>query len=271
VVILSALEHKKITAGTTFFCSGKLEIGNRTFYCWNRDGHGTVNLVDAIGKSCDIAFYRMGLMLGPPLINETAGKFLFGQSLGTLFPNEAKGLLPTPAWKRRHYSQPPYTEVDRKWYDGDTANLAIGQGYVLASPMQILTMINAIANDGVLVYPVFIKGVKEGDEVKPFEENKMVELGFEKENIRIVKRGLARSAMPGGTAEGIPMHLKVAGKTGTSEVWKGEPHSWFVGYMPYDDPKVSFVVFLENGGSSRQNAVPLARELAEFLKSYLDL
>ena len=271
VVLLSALENKKVTSEITFFCSGKLEIGNRIFYCWNRDGHGTVNLVDAVGKSCDLAFYRIGLMLGPHLINETAGKFLFGQSLGTMFPNVAKGLLPTPAWKRRHYSQPPYKEVDRRWYEGDTANLAIGQGFVLATPMQIITMINAIANDGILVYPMFVKGVKEGDEIKPFEERKMVELGFEKENIRIVKRGLERSVMTGGTADGIPSYLKVAGKTGTAEVWKGEPHSWFVGYMPYDDPKVSFVVFLENGGSSRLNAVPLARELAEFLKSYLNL
>ncbi len=269
VVLISALDTGKVSEGTTFFCSGKLEVGNRIFYCWERKGHGKVDLIDALGKSCDVSFYQIGLMLGPELINKYALMFGFGRPTGLPFPNEAVGLLPTPQWKRAHYAGEPYTEVDRIWYEGDTANLAIGQGFILTSVIQVLMMINTIANDGVVVAPTIIKGMREGEEIIPYPVDEGKKLPLIKEELEIVKKGLRRASLPGGTADLIPPSLKVAGKTGTAEVWKGKPHSWFVGYMPYDKPKLSFIIFFENGGSSLTTAVPAAKKLATFLNNYL--
>ncbi len=271
IIVLQALQEGKVTEGTTFYCQGKLDIGNRTFFCWQRQGHGTLNLIDVLGKSCDTAVFQIGLKLGVNNLERVYREFGFGQETRIALPGEAEGLIPNPVWKRKHYSQANYKEVDRIWYDGDTANMSIGQGFILATPLQVLLMINALANDGEYVTPIVVKGLREGEQVIPFEAPRRIKLNFDTEYIQLVKRGLRRTNLPGGTAEMIGASLKVAGKTGTAEIWKGEPHSWFVGYMPFDDPQVSFVVFLENGGSSLTSAVPKAKELSTFLKNYLSL
>ncbi len=268
-ILLRALEVGKVSEGTTFFCTGKLEVGNRTFYCWLRSGHGAVNLIDALGKSCDVAFYQIGLKLGPIQLESALRELGFGRTTGVSLPGEAEGIVPNPTWKRKHYSGEPYEEVDRIWYDGDTANLAIGQGFLLATPLQVLEMVNVIANDGKWISPVLIKGIREGDKILSIAQPRRTNLNPSSKYLEIVKGGLRRTSQLGGTAEKIPANLKLAGKTGTAETWKGEPHSWFAGYMPFDDPSVSFVIFLENGGSSLENAVPVAKELAKFLNDYL--
>lgn len=266
VVLAAALETGRVTSGTTFFCEGKLEIGNRAFYCWERSGHGTVGLVDALGKSCDVAFYQMGLKLGPSLIRRYAEKFGFGETSGIQLPHEVGGFIPSPAWKRRHYAGARYHEVDRIWYHGDTANFAIGQGYLLVTPLQILQMINAIASDGVVVEPTLLKAERVADNVVEAHHPASRQLGLNEETLRILQKGLRRTMLQGGTAEtGAVSGLKMAGKTGTAENLQGEPHSWFVGYFPADEPRYSFVVFIENGGSSLKTAVPVAKQLARYL------
>jgi len=265
-VLAAALESGRVTSGTTFFCEGKLEIGKRAFYCWEREGHGTVNLVDALGKSCDVAFYHMGLKLGPTLMGRYAERFGFGATTGIQLPHEVAGFIPSPAWKRKHYAGKRYHEVDRIWYDGDTANLAIGQGYLLTTPLQILMMVNAIANDGVMVEPTLLKAERVAGSVVEAHRPASRRLGLREETLRILQKGLRRTMLPGGTAEtGAVPGLKMAGKTGTAENVQGKPHSWFVGYFPADEPRYSFVVFFENGGSSLTTAVPAAKELAKFL------
>lgn len=265
-VLAAALESGKVSGGTTFFCEGKVEIGNRTFYCWKRSGHGTVGLVDTLGKSCDVAFYHMGLKLGPALIGRCAEDFGFGRSSGIQLPQEVPGLIPSPAWKRRHYAGGQYHDVDRIWYDGDTANLAIGQGYLLVTPLQILLMANAVANDGVLVEPTVLKGERVTGKIVGMHPPLRRDIGLHEETVRTIQQGMRRAMQLGGTAEtGAVAGLKMAGKTGTAENLQGEPHSWFVGYFPADAPRYSFVVFLENGGSSQKAAVPAAKQLARFL------
>jgi penicillin-binding protein 2 len=180
--------------------------------------------------------------------------------------------VPSAEWKRKHYSGERYNEVDRIWYDGDTANLAIGQGYLLATPIQVLMMANAIVNNGVTRKPALLKGTKSATGVDaPRREPPLVH-SFDSLNLELMQRGMRRAVLLGGTAEELrELSVPVAGKTGTAEVWMGEPHSWFVGYFPSGGPQVSFVVFLENGGSSHDVAVPIAKGLIAEIARILNI
>ena len=271
-VVLGALESGLISRGSTFYCPGFLQIGNRKFYDWKRDGHGTLGIVDVIGKSSDVALYRIGLDMGLLNLRHYLREFGFGRPTGIDLPQEASGLVPSSEWKREHYSGERYNEVDRIWYDGDTANLSIGQGYMLATPLQVLMMANIIISDGVAAKPALLKGTKSATGVDAARSELPQAYGYGQENLNLMKRGMRRTVLLGGTAEELrTLPVPVAGKTGTAEVWLGEPHSWFVGYFPSDDPQVSFVVFLENGGSSHEAAVPAAKELIADILGILDI
>jgi len=271
-VVLGALESGIISRGSTFYCPGFLQIGNRKFYDWKREGHGTLGIVDVIGKSSDVALYRIGLDMGLLNLRHYYREFGFGKPTGIDLPQEAGGLVPSAEWKREHYSGERYNEVDRIWYDGDTANLAIGQGYMLATPLQVLVMVNTIANDGLTAKPTLLKGTKSSVGVDLARRALPQAHGFDRENLDLIKRGMRRAALLGGTAEDLrTLPVPVAGKTGTAEVWMGEPHSWFVGYFPSDDPQVSFVIFIENGGSSHDAAVPAARKLISDILGILEM
>jgi len=270
-IVLGALETGITSGGATFYCPGFLEVGNRKFKCWQPAGHGTVGIVDALGKSCDVALYRTGLNMGMLNLRHYLREFGFGKPTGVDLPQEASGLVPSAEWKRAHYSGERYNEVDRIWYDGDTANLAIGQGYMLATPLQVLMMVNTIVSDGVTARPTLLKGTKSALGVDAARRELPQVYGFGQENLDLIKRGMRRAVLLGGTAEELrTLPVPVAGKTGTAEVWMGEPHSWFVGYLPSDDPQISLVVFLENGGSSHDAAVPAAKELIIDILGILD-
>lgn len=272
ITMVGALETGKVSAGSTFYCPGYLDVGIRKFYCWQREGHGTVGMVDALGKSCDVAYYTMGLKLGEDSLRHFYEEFGLGRPTGIELPTEARGLVPSREWKRKHYAGERYNEVDRMWYDGDTANLAIGQGYLLATPLQVLNAMNIIVNGGEVVRPTLLKGVERAGKVEAPRRDPPAYLNIDSATIELVKRGLRRSALPGGTAEILAgLKVSVAGKTGTAETWGGEPHSWFAGYFPASDPRVSLVVFFENGGSSHDTAVPAAKQLIARVAEILDL
>ncbi len=271
-IVLGALESGAIGRNATYYCPGYLEIGNRKFYCWQRTGHGTLGLLDAIGKSCDVALYHIGIKLSVSGLRRIYREFGFGEPTGIDLPNEASGTVPTKEWKRRHYSGKNYNEVDRIWYDGDTANMSIGQGFMLATPLQVLIMANTIACGGKTARPVLVKGMESAGEVDaPVRQAPQVH-NFTDENMQVARDGMRRGALLGGTAETMrSLPVSVACKTGTAEVWKGEPHSWFVGYFPAKTPQVSVVVFLENGGSSATGAVPAAKQLIAQIANILDM
>lgn len=247
VVALTALEMDKITLATRRYCDGVYHVGGRPFRCWDEDGHGSVNLEEAIPYSCNVFFYQIGLMAGADNLAKMAKYFGYGRPTGIDLPSEAKGLVPTRRWKR-------LTRGER-WYDGETANFSIGQGYMLVTPLQSIRMISAIANGGNLVQPHLVKD--------PEMEKEARSLDILAKNINIVKEGMTKAvSWEGGTGHNAYVPgLLIAAKTGTAEVEKGRSHSWFVGFCPADAPKIAFIVFLEHGGYGSQDAARIAGEL----------
>ncbi|MEW5758400.1 MAG: penicillin-binding protein 2 [Candidatus Omnitrophota bacterium] len=253
VVSMAGLETKKINLTKKFDCKGFMKVGARNFGCWSI--HGLQNMIEAIEHSCDVYFYNLGLILGPNLIAEYAQKFNLGEHTGIDLPNENKGLVPSPFWKR--------VKKFRGWFDGDTANFSIGQGDLLTTPIQMAVMINVFATNGLLVKPYIVKqigDVKKSPVIKKltFKNNN---------NLQIVKEGLFGVVdRSDGTAHNLYMQdLSIAGKTGTAQVAGKESHGWFVGYLPADNPKISICVFLENGGSGAASSY-LTKKIIEDLQ-----
>ncbi len=249
-VALCALTQNKITPETQFECKGFLELGNRQFRCTHT--HGIQNLIEAIAHSCNVYFYHVGLLVGVDAINQFAQRLQLGRPTGIDLPYEAAGFIPS-----RQYRQ-----VKRKqsWYTGDTLNLAIGQGDVLATPLQLADMMAVLVNDGQLVHPHVIKSI--GTQVlHDYDPSGAVH--FVDTVLKILDEGLRQTVVdPSGTANilNIP-GITVAGKTGTAQTTANrETHAWFAGYGVSPKNKIAFCVFLEHGGSS-VNACSVAKEL----------
>lgn len=252
IVASAALETGKINLNTTFFCSGGTLIGKRHFACWNT--HNQENIIDAIEHSCNVFFYKTGIILGPQAIHDYAVKF--GLSKPTLIdlPYEASGFVPSPLWKKVSRLQ--------GWFDGDTANFSIGQGDLLVTPIQITRMAAVFANGGFLVSPYIVKSI-EGHDVTPYHK-KSVKIPVKEFALNYVRQGLRKVvADPLGTASILSsLGVSISGKTGTVQVPHGQPHAWFVGYFPSDKPKYVLCVFIEHGGAGVVSTV-LAKQIIE--------
>ncbi|MFA5090160.1 MAG: penicillin-binding protein 2 [Candidatus Omnitrophota bacterium] len=252
VVASAALEKDKINLGSTFICNGSTRVGRKEFKCW--DIHNQQDILEAITHSCDVFFYRTGLLIGPDAISEYALKFGFSKATGIDLPYEEGGLVPNPFWKKAHRF--------KNWFDGDTANFSIGQGDLLVTPLQVTRMMAIFANGGSLVTPYTIMAVNNQD--ISGTRRKITNLGLKPKTIETIRRGLRKVvAEPSGTANnlcGLP--VTVAGKTGTAQVSRGQPHGWFAGFFPYERPRFVICVFLENGGSGHR-AAAVARQVIE--------
>ncbi len=258
VVATAGLETNAISPDTRFTCRGSYNIGGRDFKCWNESGHGSIDLEKGLLHSCNVFFYRLGLRIGPDNISRYAGLFGLGRKTGVELPGERKGLIPSPRWKA--------SQGKGRWYDGDTANLSIGQGYILLTPIQAVRMVSVIANGGTLVRPHIIRD-GEG-------RFKAVPLPFSATNIMVVKRGLEKAISDAeGTAHrAYVSEIRAAAKTGTTEVGgKRRSHAWLVGFAPVDRPRISFAIFLEHGGSGAGKTSKLAGELIRFVKENPDI
>ena len=255
VIALAALETGRIDYRTTFVCNGKLDVGNAVFNCWKRDGHGPMHVENAIVESCNVFFYNTGLLLGVERIGEYARRFGFGERTGIELPGEAKGFVPSRAWKR--------TEKKESWYAGDTANLSIGQGYLLVTPLQIARLYASIANGEWLVEPHLLKRI---DNARP-EDYKKIRLRIKRKNIGLIKKGL-RGVIEDENGTGLRAWssiVSISGKTGTAQAGGGlKSHAWFAGYAPSEDPKIAFVIFLEHGGSGGDAAALIGRKAVEY-------
>lgn len=258
VVAAAQLEEKKISPHTKFFCSGKIQIGNRQFSCWK--SHGEQGIVDALANSCNIFFYNLGLRLGPQLINEYALKFGLNQLTGIDLRAESRGFLPYSLWQR--------IKRRRRWFAGDTVNLSIGQGEILVTPLQIARMMASIANDGKLIKPGLLKSIREGDQVIDSPSRQAVNLPISKETLRIIREGLIGAVnKPGGTANVLAnLGVSIAGKTGTAQVGSGQAHGWFVGYFPIEKPRFVICVFLEHVGSGYHSCI-ITRRIIEQMQA----
>jgi penicillin-binding protein 2 len=268
IIGLAALENKIVDQDYTHFCSGKIELYGQEFYCWKDGGHGRINLKDAIKKSCDIYFYEVARLLGVDRLAETIRKFNFGQTTLKDFDEEKKGLVPDTKWKKNVLGKP--------WLLGETLITGIGQGYILATPMQICKSMAEFANGGYVVNPTFYLD----------EKSKLSRMDFDAENIKIINEALvAATNEPGGTSYSSRLigKLKFAGKTGTSQVtkltikdrednanpnsreYKYRDHSLFAGFGPVEEPKYAVAVVAEHAGPGSRVAAPIASSMFDFL------
>jgi penicillin-binding protein 2 len=268
VTAIAGLEEGIIDENTTFDCPGHLRFGNRTFRCWRRAGHGTVNVNKALAQSCDVFFYHVGVELGIDRLAWYAKACGLGSATGVGLHPEGKGLVPTAAWKKQR------TGVS--WQRGETLSVAIGQGYNLTTPIQLAMLTAAVANGGDRLRPTLVKSVKSADGgiVTQAEREVIGHLPVSAANLEIVKRGLWTVVNhPRGTAykariEGVEM----AGKTGTAQVVGRKPgvklseeelaehlkpHAWFVGYAPAEAPRIAVAVIIENGEHGSSAAAPV--------------
>jgi penicillin-binding protein 2 len=202
-------------------------------------------------NSCNVFFYNTGRALGIDNIESAAKVFGFGRATGIDLPGEAKGVVPGRTWKR--------IARNDNWYEGDTINLAIGQGYLLVTPIQVLEMISIVANGGKTVKPHIVKSIDtlEVNTAPPHD------LNFNRNAIRTVKDGLFKVVnAENGTGKRARLEgITICGKTGTAENPGGTTHAWFCGFAPLDDAKISLVVFLEHGGKGGLEPSEIAKEI----------
>ena len=271
VVALAALDAGEITADDTFYCPGHLEVSGRRFHCWKRAGHGWMNLENSIRESCDVYYYELALKIGIERIAEMARKLGLGEAHDVPMSAVTGGLMPDKQWKRENRGA--------EWVVGDSVNAAIGQGFVLASPLQLAVMTARIAS-GLEVAPRLIKTVDGIEQPIPGGGS----LGLNENHLRQVRKAMfAVSNNRRGTAYGsriIEDAFRMAGKTGTSQVrnitaaerargvtrnedlpWNRRDHALFVNFAPYDDPRIAVSVVVEHGGGGSTAAAPIARDV----------
>jgi penicillin-binding protein 2 len=254
VVASAALETGKINLDTTFLCTGSTYVGRQEFSCW--DKHGLQNLLMALTHSCNVFFYKTGLLVGAQNLHDYALKFGLSRPTFIDLPYESSGFVPSPLWKR--------ISRFKSWFGGDTANFAIGQGDLLVTPIQITRMMAVFANKGMLVNPYLVRAVDNQD-ISAYQR-KFTKAPLKKSTINYVNQGL-RSVVGESSGTGnilAKLPVEVAGKTGTVQVPQGQPHAWFAGFLPYKNPKFVICVFLEHGGSG-QASCRLARQIIEMM------
>jgi penicillin-binding protein 2 len=254
--------------GATFDCPGYwdgLGRGARK-RCWKADGHGTIVLQDGLSASCNVVFYSVGLALhqqDEDLLSRYGRDFGLGQETGLDTLLEESGLMPGPEWKQEALGQ--------IWYPGDTVNLAIGQGYLRVTPLQVARMMAAVANGGTLYRPYIVERVEAGS-TEPGEVTEPKPVGslpLGPEHLEALQAGLlgvtANETIGTASHRFKGLNIPVAGKTGTAEAGgaDAEPHSWFAAYAPADDPEIALVVLAENAGEGSTVAAPLARQVVE--------
>ncbi len=265
VVALAALEFSGITPSRTYDCGGIFSLGSVSFRCWREGGHGRIDLSEALKRSCNVYFYRLGLETGVDGIEAASRRLGLGQRIGIELGGERPGLVPGREWKR--------SAIGEGWYPGDTVNLSIGQGFITVTPIQAAWLAAVIAREGTPARFRLVSAVSspEGKRLEEFDPVPATAAGFSRPAWAELRKSLLRAvAEPGGTAHGISdPAISIAGKTGTAQV-AGPPgkgtHSWFVGMAPADDPEVVVAVILEHAGRGSEHAAPLA---GRFLAGYL--
>lgn len=264
VTLLAGLEAGTIHTTDSVECTGGMQIGNRRFGCWNTRGHGHVDGLTAMLQSCDVWFYQAGLRTGVEPIARVAAEFGLGKATGLDYARDVTGLVPTPDWKRANQGE--------RWWDGDTAQLAIGQSFLLASPLQMANVAATLGNRGRRMRPMVVKRIEtpEGQVLQETAPHIVNRLSAKPQNIEIVRQSmLAAIQAPQGTGHHAGVKsLSVAGKTGTAEFDSHEGgqtrrinRAWFIGFAPYDQPSVALAVLIEDGPSGGHTAAPVAGQI----------
>lgn len=256
VLATAGLESGIITAETTFEDTGVLKVGDYSFnnWLWTKRGttDGMVSIVKALQRSNDVYFYQLGGNLGLDRIDNWAKTLGYGSKTGIELPGEVPGLVPDENWKLQAKGE--------KWYLGDTYHLAIGQGDLDVTPLQVNQMTNIVASGGYKCTPSVLKD-------KP---NNCVKLGIKKENLEVVKQGMQAACKPGGTAWPLfNFKTKIACKTGTAQIGDGsnDENAWLTAFAPADFPEISITVMVERGGEGSDVAAPI---VGDILKEWFD-
>jgi penicillin-binding protein 2 len=255
-----ALEEK-VANKYTFLssCGGSFHLGRRRFGCWRPEGHGRLNLADAIIQSCDVYFYQLGLQVGLERWSRYAGMCGLGRKTGIDIPDEAKGLVPTLEYYHQRYGK-------GEWVKNLVINLSIGQGEILTTPLQLAVFFGGLATDGRLTRPYLWKEETTSDGRIVSTPPKIVGyLPFSSSTLRVLKEamtGVVNDPRGTGLLSRIP-DIVVAGKTGTAQNPHGDDHAWFIGYAPAQDPRIVVVVLIENIGHGGTFAAPVAKRIIE--------
>ncbi len=257
---LAALTSGKISPETTFQDNGFIYLGPYKFTNWyfNEYGkvEGQVNLLKAIQRSNDIYFYEVAQIIGKDALIAMARKLNLGEKLKIDLPSETSGLVPDDEWKRKNFNE--------VWFPGDSLHMAIGQGFVLTTPLQVLGITSFIAGNGILYQPQLINKITFGNsKVAEFKSKVLISNLISSDKINLVKKGLEMVPKYGGTAwPFFTFPIPTAGKTGTAEYGdpKNRTHAWYTSYAPANNPKIALTVLVEGGGEGSNVSAPIAKE-----------
>ena len=267
VVGLAGLENGIIEPQKRVYCSGVTRVGNQKFHCWKKEGHGALTFQEALRHSCDVYFYEMAQKIGPEKIVETARKLGFGEIVQTELKTNKSGLLPSPDWKEKNKRE--------AWRTGDTLNLSIGQGFLLATPLQLVRAVAQIASNRPVKDLTFVKKEMQQQDGDPL---------FSEANLQLVRAGMYDVVNhEKGTAYNSRFNLegmRMAGKTATTQVrrislkereeglkkqkdmvWESRDHALFAAYAPANKPKYALIVVVEHGGGGSSSAAPVASKI----------
>lgn len=262
VVAFAALESGLVTGETEYDCPGFLELGGTRFRCWYHPGHGLIHVRQALMDSCNVYFFKAALKCGHDTVVHMADALGLGRKTGVDLDYERSGLLPDDAWKRR--------SLNEGWRDGDTCNLAIGQGYLAVTPLQMAVVASAIANGGTVYKPHLLRRVRRAgqsvlEQVPPEVVN---EMNWSPASLQLVRDGMRDVVMlPRGTGHKAAVYgVEMAGKTGTAEYGKkgsGKKYAWMIAFAPFDKPQYAAVIVVEEGMSGGATAAPLMHNLMQ--------
>jgi penicillin-binding protein 2 len=273
LMAIAGLEEEAVDPDAKIFDPGFFPFGNRNFRDWKKGGHGAVDLHKSLVESCDVYYYQLGTRLGVDKIAKWSRAFGLGEKSGALLDDEKGGLVPDTAWKRKRFRQP--------WYPGETPSVAIGQGYLTVTPLQLANMMAAVANGGTLYRPRLVSRVESVEGQRVYEQGPEVIRTIELKpgtlaRVRNALTDVVHGAAGTGKAARSPV-ITIAGKTGTAQVieMKGaylkseqltyfnRDHAWFISYAPADRPQIAIAVLVEHGGHGGEAAAPMAKKVAE--------
>src|SRR5580704_16537949 len=279
---IAGMEEKTLTPETTYECNGGLWFGGRTYHCWRKHGHGAIQLHRAIVSSCDVFFYQVGEKLGIDKLSHWAHLMGLGERSGIALDNEKGGTMPSSAWKQKRYHE--------RWYPAETLSVAIGQGYVTATPMQMAQVASIVANGGIRYRPQFVKEVEglDGAPTKTYEPIIEDRIAFDPEVITEIRNAMSDVVnSPGGTGHKAQLEgIEVAGKSGTAQVvgnqsanlesgedeskipYKYRDNGWFIAFAPKDHPQIAVACIIEHGGHGGSAAAPVIHDV---MKRYFEL
>ena len=260
IVAFAALENNKVASHTTVYCPGYYMLGRARINCWLRRGHGDMDLRASLSHSCNVYYCHVARGMGAPFIYHMATALGLGQQTHIALDHENAGLVPDAAWKRNRFNQ--------GWFDGDTANMSIGQGPLLVTPLQMAVVTATIANGGTVLQPRLVSGLRAPyeQEFRPIPPRVANQMNWSRHSLELVRGGMVDAVMARdgtGRLARVP-GIEMAGKTGTAEYGpkeEGKKRGWMIAYAPVDEPKYAIAFVLDDADSGGMDVAPRIRRI----------